>query len=91
MAKSKHKRTPKTVLKLPDLGQSKSAVMSSLTSASKALRRSCDSQIHRLVLLRASTRLQQDAGHTIPDRPRTAAICSVDDQPEIGGDTPAGV
>lgn len=34
MAKSKHKRTPKTVLKLPDLEQSKSAVMNSLTSAS---------------------------------------------------------
>lgn len=32
MAKSKHKRTPKTVLKLPDLEQSKSAVMISLTS-----------------------------------------------------------
>ena len=34
MAKIKHKRTPKTVLKLPDLEQSKSAVMDSLTSAS---------------------------------------------------------
>lgn len=34
MAKSKHKRTPKTVLKLPDLEQSKSAVMNSLTSSS---------------------------------------------------------
>jgi hypothetical protein len=34
MAKSKHKRTPKTVLKLPDLEQSKSVVMNSLTSAS---------------------------------------------------------
>jgi integrase len=34
MAKSKRKRTPKTVLKLPDLEQSKSAVLNSLTSAS---------------------------------------------------------
>src|SRR5579862_6576564 len=34
MAKSKHKRTPKAVLKLPDLEQSKSAVLNSLTSAS---------------------------------------------------------
>jgi hypothetical protein len=34
MAKSKHKRTQKTILKLPDLEQSKSAVMNSLTSAS---------------------------------------------------------
>jgi hypothetical protein len=36
MAKSKirHKRTPKSVLKLPDLEQSKSAVLNSLTSPS---------------------------------------------------------
>jgi hypothetical protein len=33
-AKSKRKRTPKTVLKLPDLEQSKSAVLNSLTSPS---------------------------------------------------------
>jgi len=34
MAKSKRKRIPKTVLKLPDLEQSKSAVLNSLRSAS---------------------------------------------------------
>jgi hypothetical protein len=34
MAKSKRKRVPKTVLKLPDLEQSKSAVLNSPTSAS---------------------------------------------------------
>ncbi len=34
MAKSKRKRTPKSVLKLPDLEQSKSAVLNSLTSPS---------------------------------------------------------
>jgi hypothetical protein len=34
MAKSKRKRVPKTILKLPDLEQSKSAVLNSLTSAS---------------------------------------------------------
>jgi hypothetical protein len=34
MAKSKHKRTPKTVLKLRDLEHSKSAVMNILTSTS---------------------------------------------------------
>jgi len=34
MAKSKRKRVSKTVLKLPDLEQSKSAVLSSLTSTS---------------------------------------------------------
>ncbi|HWO30842.1 MAG TPA: hypothetical protein VNO32_18760 [Candidatus Acidoferrum sp.] len=33
MAKSRRKRTPKTVFKLPDLEQSKSAVLNSLTSA----------------------------------------------------------
>jgi hypothetical protein len=31
--KSKRKRTPKAVLKLPDLEQSKSAVLNSLTSS----------------------------------------------------------
>ena len=34
MAKSKRKRISKTILKLPDLEQSKSAVLNSLTSAS---------------------------------------------------------
>ncbi len=34
MAKSKRKRTPKSVLKLPGLEQSKSAVLNSLTSPS---------------------------------------------------------
>src|SRR3977135_4243058 len=47
MAKSKHKRTPKTVLKLPDLEQSKSAVMSSLTSASS--KRSYDHAIREFI------------------------------------------
>jgi hypothetical protein len=91
MAKNKHKRTQKTVLKLRDLEQSKSAVMNSLTSASS--KRSYDHAIREFIdwlLLRASTRLQQDGGHTISDCPRTAPICSVDVQPEIGGDTPAG-
>ncbi len=47
MAKSKHKRTPKTVLKLPDLEQSKSAVMNSLTSASS--KRSYDYAIREFI------------------------------------------
>jgi hypothetical protein len=34
MAKSKRKRVPKTVMKLPDLEQSKSAVLNSFTSSS---------------------------------------------------------
>ncbi len=44
---SKHKRTPKTVLKLPDLEQSKSAVMNSLTSASS--KRSYDHAIREFI------------------------------------------
>jgi hypothetical protein len=47
MAKSKHKRAPKTVLKLPDLEQSKSAVMNSLTSASS--KRSYDHAIREFI------------------------------------------
>jgi len=47
MAKSKHKRTPKTALKLPDLEQSKSAVMNSLTSASS--KRSYDHAIREFI------------------------------------------
>jgi hypothetical protein len=44
--KSKRKRVPKTILKLPDLEQSKSAVLNSLTSPSSAFLRSCDSRVH---------------------------------------------
>ncbi len=47
MAKSKHRRTPKTILKLPDLEQSKSAVMNSLTSASS--KRSYDHAIREFI------------------------------------------
>jgi hypothetical protein len=47
MAKSKHKRIPKTVLKLPDLEQSKSAVMNRLTSASS--KRSYDHAIREFI------------------------------------------
>jgi hypothetical protein len=47
MAKSKAKRVPKSVLKLPDLEQSKSAVLNSLTSASS--RRSYDHAIREFI------------------------------------------
>jgi hypothetical protein len=54
MTKSKRKRLPKTVLKLPDLEQSKSAVLNSLTSASsKTFLRICHPRVYRLVLLGA--------------------------------------
>jgi len=47
MAKSKRKRSPKTVLKLPDLEQWKSAVLNSLTSASS--KRSYDHAIREFI------------------------------------------
>jgi hypothetical protein len=47
MAKSKRKRVPKTVLKLPDLEQSKSAVLNSLTSESS--KRSYDHAIREFI------------------------------------------
>ncbi len=47
MAKSRRKRTPKTVLKLPDLEQSKSAALNSLTSASS--KRSYDRAIREFI------------------------------------------
>jgi hypothetical protein len=47
MAKSRCKRTPKTVLKLPDLEQSKSAVLNGLTSASS--KRSYDHAIREFI------------------------------------------
>ena len=47
MAKSRRKRTPKTVLKLPDLEHSKSAVLNSLTSASS--KRSYDLAIRKFI------------------------------------------
>jgi site-specific recombinase XerD len=47
MEKSKRKRVPKTILKLPDLEQSKSAVLNSLTSASS--KRSYDHAIREFI------------------------------------------
>jgi site-specific recombinase XerD len=46
-AKAKRKRTPKTILKLPDLEQSKSAVLNSLTSPSS--QRSYDHAIREFI------------------------------------------
>ena len=47
MTRSKRKRTPKAVLKLPDLEQSKSAVLNSLTSPSS--QRSYDHAIREFI------------------------------------------
>jgi hypothetical protein len=59
MAKSMSKRTPKAVLKLPDLEQSKSAVLNSLASPSS--QRTYDHAIREfieMVLLRTQARFQ---------------------------------
>src|ERR1700683_3605109 len=61
MAKSKRKRVPTTVLKLPDLEQSKSAVLNSLTSSSS--KRSYDHAICEFIdwyCFGAQARLQQE-------------------------------
>src|ERR1039458_7634244 len=47
MSRTKRKRTPKTVLRLPDLEQSKSAVLNSL--ASQISRRSYDHAIREFI------------------------------------------
>ena len=80
MAKSIRKRAPKTVLKLPDLEQSKSAVLNRLTSASS--KRSYDHAIREFIDWYCSEprlSLQQDCGHTLPNRNRTAPVRPVDD------------
>jgi hypothetical protein len=67
MSKSKRKRVLKTVLTLPGLEQSKSAVLNSLASASS--KRSYDHaicEIHRLVLLGTSPRVPPGYGAPAP-------------------------
>src|SRR6202167_2626211 len=89
MAKSKHKRTAKTVLKLPDLEQSKSAVVNCLTSASSE--RSYDHAIREFVDWYCSEPRLAFTG-TVVTRYRIALEqhpYAPDDQPEIGGDTSA--
>jgi hypothetical protein len=80
MAKSKRKRVPKTVLKLPDLEQSKSAVLNSLTSSSS--KRSYDHAIREFIDWYCSEprlAFNRDRGHTVPNRTRTAPVRAVDD------------
>jgi len=80
MAKSKRKRVPKTVLKLPDLEQSKSAVLNSLTSSSS--KRSYDHAIREFIDWYCSEprlAFSQDRGHTLPNRTRTALVRSIYD------------
>ncbi len=77
MAKSKRKRVPKTVLKLPDLEHSKSAVLNSLTSSSS--KRSYDHAIREFIDWYCSEpRIAFDRGHTVPNCTRTAPVRPVD-------------
>ena len=80
MATSKCKRVPKTFLKLPDLEQSKSAVLNRVTSSSS--KRSYDHAIREFIdwyCFGAQAGLQQDRGHTVPNRTRTAPLRPVYD------------
>ena len=90
MAKSRRKRTPKTVLKLPDLEQSKSAVLNSLTSASS--KRSYEHAIESLSsgIAQSLGCLQQDCSFAIQNRTNNIRMMPRR-QLEIGGDTLAGV
>ena len=80
-AKSKRKRAPKTVLRLPDLEQSKSAVLNSLASPSSQRSYCSEPRLafNKSVVTRYRISLEQ------------AAIRSLDNQPEIGGSPSAGV
>src|ERR1700687_931647 len=79
MANKKRKLTPKTVLKLPDLEQSKSAVLNSLTSRSS--QRSYDHAIREFIDWYCSEpppRVQQNRRDSLPDQSRIGPICLFD-------------
>src|SRR5580693_1775810 len=83
MAKSKRKRVPKTFLKLPDLEQSKSAVLNSLTSASS--KRSYDHAIREFIDWYCSEpRLAFDKSVvSVPYFTGGASLRLLDDKPEM--------
>jgi hypothetical protein len=78
----KKRRPPKRVLALPDLEQSKAAVLNSLTS--KSGQRSGDHRFLRLVLFRTASRIQPHRRSAIQDLSRTEAVRSHNHQPAIG-------
>jgi hypothetical protein len=86
MAKSKRKRTPKTILKLPEprAVQVRSAEQPEVAQFT-AFVRTRDSGLYRLVLLGTAAGIQQNRGHPLPHCPGAGSICSVDDQPETCG------
>lgn len=90
MAKSTRKRTPKTVLKLPDLEHSESAILNSLTSSSS--RRSYDHAIREFIDWYCSEprlAFNRTVVTCYSNLAVTAPVRSLDNKPEIGRDTPA--
>lgn len=69
-SKSCKKRSPKRVLAIPDLEHAKTAVLNSLTSVSgQRTYDHADPRVRRLVLFRASSRVQPDRWAPLPDSP----------------------
>src|SRR5215212_4047446 len=80
-SKSRKKKTPKRVLALPDLEQTKAAVLNSLTSASG--QRTYDHAIREFVAWYCSEphpRVQPHRRAPVPDSPRTTQIRTGHDQ-----------
>jgi hypothetical protein len=80
------------VLRLPDLDHCKLAVLNSLGSpASRRVYEYAIDQIHRLVLLRASARVQPHLGRALSHVPRIAASGRQHHQPTARSRTPASL
>jgi hypothetical protein len=75
------KRLPKRVLALPDLEQSKAAVLNSLTSKSGQRTYACDHGLCRVVLLRAAPRTQPHGSSAIQNLSRAEAVRTNHNQP----------
>lgn len=77
----KRRPVPKTILRLPDLHQAKSAVLNSLSSrdSQRGYRRAIDEFIE-LVLLRAETIVQQNRGRPLSHAPGIPEVCTRDRQ-----------
>jgi hypothetical protein len=67
VAKRTKKRTPTTILKLPNLEQSKSAVLNGLTSPSSGAPTIMQSAILLTVLFGTTAGVQQNGDHPLPD------------------------
>jgi hypothetical protein len=89
--KSRRKKAPKRALALPDLEQSKAAVLSSLTSVSGQRTYDCDSRVCRLVLLGAASCVQPHRRAPRPDSPRATPLRSSHDQPATRRRAPGGL